>query len=463
MTSHPEPEHVARAVFWGWHSDDAVAAVRALRAQGRLEVAAWFGNAADCTHRLDPFIHQFRLDPVRAAMDVDPGRLAPQELLMFCDMYSRVSRARALPVHELEHAAYCYLRFFVALLASGRVTHVFFSSPPHFGVDYLLYLAAQRAGVATAFCCQSLFPDRFFHVRMLEDFGRFDEVPEGPGPDPDEPPVRVERRFEKKLFYMQGVKTRGKPALASLANDLRRLATTRASKPMSLAGTLQKYQEALEFSRGYGRFAIDAPDLSVPYVYFALQLQPEMTTSTLGAGYSDQLSALERLSAMIPDDWRIYAKENPKQTARQRGEAFFRRLALIPKLRYVAKTVNTYALLEGCRFASTVTGTVGWEAITGGKPVLVFGQPWFARLPGAVRYRPGLTVDEVLGVTIDHAALERALAALLRKAARGVIDPVYQGIVAGFDASANVVRLRDFLERGIEGRLCVAAPVERPA
>lgn len=463
MTAHPNPEPVARAVLWGWHSDDAVAAVRELRGRGRLDVVGWFGNGPDCTHRLDPFIHQFRLDPVPAGIDLDPGRLAPDELLMFCDMYSRVSRARALPIHELEHVAYCYLRFFVALLASGRATHVFFSSPPHFGVDYLLYLAARRAGVATTFCYQSLFPDRFFHVSALEDFGRFDEVPEGPGLDPDEPPVRIERRFEKKLFYMQGVKTRGKPALASLANDLRRLATTRPSKPMSLAGVLQKYQEAREFARGYERFVTDAPDLSVPYVYFALQLQPEMTTSTLGAGYSDQLSALERLSAMIPDDWRIYAKENPKQTARQRGDAFFRRLSLVPKLRYVAKTVNTYALLEGCRFASTVTGTVGWEAITGGKPVLVFGQPWFARLPGVVGFRPSLTVDDVLGVTIDHAALEHALAGLLCKTVRGVIDPNYRPIVPYLDAAANVARLRGFLERAIEGRLSAPAPAERLA
>ena len=166
---------------------------------------------------------------------------------------------------------------------------------------------------------------------------------------------------------------------------------------------------------------------------------------------------------MIPDDWRIYAKENPKQTARQRGEAFFRRLSMIPKLRYVAKTVNTYALLEGCRFASTVTGTVGWEAITGGKPALVFGQPWFARLPGVVGFRPGLTVDEVLGVTIDHAALERALGALLRKTARGVIDPNYRPIVPNFDAASNVARLREFLERSMEGRLFAPLPRERSA
>ncbi|MCZ2098410.1 MAG: capsular biosynthesis protein [Anaerolineae bacterium] len=463
MISHPNPEPVARAVFWGWHSADAAAAVRELRGQGRLEVTAWFGNGPDCTHRLDPFIHQFRLDPVPPGIDLDPGRLAPDELLTFCDMYSRVSRARALPIHELGHVACCYLRFWAALLASGPVTHVFFSSPPHFGVDYLLYLAARHAGVATAFCCQSLFPDRFFYVRTLEDFGRFDEVPEASGRDPDEPPLRIERRFEKQLFYMQGVKMRGKPALASLANDVRRLVTTRASKPMSLAGALQKYREAREFARSYEWLAVDAPDLSVPYVYFALQLQPEMTTSTLGAGYSDQLSALERLSAMVPDGWQIYAKENPKQTGRQRGAAFFRRLAMIPKVTYVAKTVDTYALLQGCRFASTVTGTVGWEAITGGKPVVTFGQPWFALLPGVCRFQPGLTVEKVLQTRIDHVALERALRALLAKTTRGVIDPVYQGIVPGFDPPTNVGRLRSFLERGIEGRLFTTAPTREAA
>ncbi|KAA0218518.1 MAG: hypothetical protein DWB43_12620 [Lautropia sp.] len=463
MTAHPNPEPVARVVLWGWHSDDAVAAVRDLRGRGRLDVVAWFGNGPDCTHRLNPFIHQFRLDPLPAGIDLDPGRLAPDELLMFCDMYSRVSRARALPIHELMHVAYCYLRFWAALLASGRVTHVFFSSPPHFGVDYLLYLAARRAGASTALCCQSLFPDRFFYVRTLEDFGRFDEVPEACGRDPDEPPLRIERRFEKKLFYMQGVKIRAKPALPSLANDLRRLASTRPGKPMSLAGALQKYEEARQFACGYERLAADAPDLSVPCVYFALQLQPEMTTSTLGAGYSDQLSALERLSAMVPDGWRIYAKENPKQTGRQRGAAFFRRLAMIPKVTYVAKTVDTYALLQGCRFASTVTGTVGWEAITGGKPVVAFGQPWFASLPGVQRFRPGLTVDEVLQTRIEHAALERALQALLGKTMRGVIDPVYQGIVPDFDAPTNVGRLRSFLERGIDGQLFSAAPTQRAA
>src|SRR5690606_18589216 len=88
MTAPSSPATAARVVLWGWHSEDAVAAVRQVCARGRCVTVAWFGNAADCTHGLDPFIHQFRLDPLPPRLDADPGRLAPQELLTFFDMYS---------------------------------------------------------------------------------------------------------------------------------------------------------------------------------------------------------------------------------------------------------------------------------------------------------------------------------------------------------------------------------------
>lgn len=221
-----------------------------------------------------------------------------------------------------------------------------------------------------------------------------------------------------------------------------------SSKPMKYSGVIQNFIQAVDFSRLYESHAKSHTeiDLSIKYVYFPLHLQPELTTTGFGGDYSDQLDAIERLSEMIPADWKIYVKENPKQNYDHRGAEFFRRILAIGNVEYIGKEVDTYLLLEHCQFLATITGTAGWEAITGGKPCLIFGLAWYASIQGAVRYHASLTVDDILATPIQQPEQERAFASLFRKMRQGVIDRGYIRISPNYSRENNASELVQFVE-----------------
>ena len=182
-------------------------------------------------------------------------------------------------------------------------------------------------------------------------------------------------------------------------------------------------------------------DLSKKYVYFPLHMQPEMTTSSLGGIYVDQLLAIERLSNILPEGWLIYVKENPRQTDYMRGKWFYNRLKAIRKVVFVDPKLDTYLLLKNCAFASTVTGTVGWEAITGGKNVLIFGNSWYKCLPGVFSYNPQIDINRLINNKIDHKILEYEFNELMKKTGEGIITKGKEFWIKNFNYDKNAEKI----------------------
>jgi hypothetical protein len=180
-----------------------------------------------------------------------------------------------------------------------------------------------------------------------------------------------------------------------------------------------------------------------PFVYFPLHLQPEMTTSALGGVFVDQLLAIERISLMIPDDWKIYVKENPKQNFFMRDSWFFSRIKALKKVTFVGAEYPTEVLLSGCRFVATVTGTAGWEAIMGGKAVLLFGSAWYRKMPGAFEYNSKVSINDLLRFQPDLELLQSELRELLRKTGEGVIYSGYERLVPNFQHKKNHENVAD--------------------
>lgn len=138
--------------------------------------------------------------------------------------------------------------------------------------------------------------------------------------------------------------------------------------------------------RHYEKVAI-APDVSRPYVYFPLPMQPEMTTVPLGGHFGEQLNLIRTVAEALPSGWRLYVKEHPHQfvwplAARGRTRRQYELLAAIPGVDIIRLDAGSLHLAKHARAVATATGTAGFEGIGMGVPALVFGSPWYRCAPG---------------------------------------------------------------------------------
>jgi hypothetical protein len=184
------------------------------------------------------------------------------------------------------------------------------------------------------------------------------------------------------------------------------------------------------------------------YIYFPLHNQPERATAIFGGIYLDQLLAIERLSELIPKDWHIYVKENPKQKGAYRDSLFFQRMKLIPNLSFLPKETNTHELIRYSQFVATIVGTAGWEAVTGGKNVLIFGWGvWYKNLPGVYKYHPDIDIQELAKARIDHHELEKKTAELYNKCGTGIVNFQHIPTIQNFNADNNSHMVVDSLKK----------------
>lgn len=361
---------------------------------------------------------------------------------MFRRHYARVTFARSRSFRswvDLDNLFSIAANFFFDLIRRKDVTAVVFGNFPHEGSYIILYHLARLLGIKTVIATQSQFPARLWLVRDIYDFGTFHSVNGGghalPAPEAPTHPFYMKRRGKfRRTLGTSATLLREAAKLAAKTVTLKFL-----FDPTSIDRNMSRFVQARD------RLKLGAPsprdiaevDLSRPYVYFPLHLQPEMTTDTWGFIYADQLLAIEELAAALPPDVLIYAKENPIQTKFMREESFYRRLRAIPNLRYVGEHVPTFDLIRNALFVATISGTAGYEAALMGKGAIHFGVAWYATLPGVFRWQGPETVQKALAAKPDRAALEAAFAALTRKLYPGVVDPYYGVLIPGFDREAE--------------------------
>lgn len=391
-----------------------------------------------------------------------PGKIYDRlydHLFEFMDMYSRVSLNNSgnyneLNIHQhLDHFN-LIINYYYSIFTENEIGLFIHNNSPHVGYDFIPNLLAEELGIRTLYMEQSIFPNKFYYYWNFKDYGEFTtsqklfEHPEN---------IRIENKFEKDIPYMKSVKKDGfnfssLRSLRLLNNELNQnIFEYSLLKDLFKSNNRGQAYSRYKLKKEYGRnrkMLSNKIDLNQPYVYFGLHLQPEKSTSSWGGKYCDQALALEHLSAILPKDWKIYVKENPKQTYFMRNPEFFRRLERIPNLELVSTGFNTYDLIKNAKVCSTITGTIGWEAITGGKPVIIFGWGvWYKTLPGVYSFSNDLDLEKISAERVDFQELELEFNELTGKLAPGIIlNEYYPSIFDEYNVEENNKLVANSLE-----------------
>lgn len=470
----------------------APAALAALRkiAGKRIEHIVHLGDRK-ADYKANSF---FRLRPVQgtrgdlmqgdrfrgAASSLETGPKLEEQLIEAIDNLTRGSDQMAYKFHgiqsyqDYQHITHIAYDVFGRMLIDERITHVLFFDIPHMFYDTCLKQVADALGIRVLILRQSFFPRQFFSMSGSYDFGhlapRASDLEAEPWPLPEKGP---------ELFYMKGLMTEaadpGKLSPRGISQMLTHHlvnAPLKLLNPVYMTRLLRRmraisrqfpdwrdpffhyfHTDHLHYFEHLAKYENQTVDLERPFIYFPLQLQPEMTTSSLGGRFRDLTLAIEQTANLLPDDHLIYVKENPKQPGKMRSPLFLRRLERIDKVRIMPSHTDSKTLLTHAIAVANVSGTIGWEAVCAGKPAICFGAAWWAEAPGVTRFRPGLSLDEILSNTASKEEAESFAGRLQARSHRGNVQRKFAAADTGFSEEENGQEVAEAILGLLEGTI----------
>ncbi len=123
----------------------------------------------------------------------------------------------------------------------------------------------------------------------------------------------------------------------------------------------------------------EKPNYKEQYAYYPLQFEPEVTLTLLAPFYIDQVALIENIARSLPIDFKLYVKEHPTMVG-FRPMSYYQRLLRTPNVRLIDPSTSSYQLIKNARLVTTITGTVGLEALLLKKPVITFGRIFYNKL-----------------------------------------------------------------------------------
>ncbi len=142
----------------------------------------------------------------------------------------------------------------------------------------------------------------------------------------------------------------------------------------------------------------DAFDHKKKYAFFPLHYEPEIALLLQAPFMTDQIHTIKQIARSLPVGYYLYVKEHPQMVI-FRPRSYYKELKKIPNVRLLNPSIPSFPITQAAELITTITGSVGWEAIIFGKPVITFGDTFynkltfvkncstFAELPNMIKYQ----------------------------------------------------------------------------
>ncbi len=277
---------------------------------------------------------------------------------------------------------YKQVPFWKHVLDSLNIELVLLEDIPHYPHDYIIYHLAKLKQIKVVFFHTVGEPTRLFICESMDNL------------TPNEPVYNLTRTekiepITRTPLYNVKRKRTWSQSLASKRQRLKKLFTTDKAESLAFLKKrcindlfrLKNKILELRYKYEYNKYIVhEIP--SGNYIYFALSVQPEVTSYPPGKNFEDQIYAVEYLSELLPNDVLVLVKEHPDQRPNcGRHIKYYRDLVAIDKVKLIDMKFSSFDLIKKCKAVATIAGQAGWEALTNGKPVITFGVPWYQNCP----------------------------------------------------------------------------------
>ncbi|EGG41231.1 Hypothetical protein Nlim_2042 [Candidatus Nitrosarchaeum limnium SFB1] len=129
-----------------------------------------------------------------------------------------------------------------------------------------------------------------------------------------------------------------------------------------------------------------SPDLSIPYVYFPMNVDEEMNILHYAPYYTNQIEVIRHIAKSIPIDYVLYVKEHIASKLRGWMDPdYYKEIIEIPNVVFINPLFDNNALLKNSKLLVAIRGTTPLKAIKNGKASVIFGDQPFQILPSVFK------------------------------------------------------------------------------